>query len=112
MNMSLIVMEGNCGTIDAGDYTCHSYYIIKFSSSLYTLQEDLSIDGQVIPSDEIVCEGIYFFSININSRYYIYKKIKSNKNIISKNKNQWKCQCNILSFEGFCSTLLTVYFTE
>ena len=46
--MSLIIVEGDYGAIDDDDYICHSYYIIIFSSYLYTLQEDLSIDGQVI----------------------------------------------------------------
>ena len=30
MNMSLIIMEGNYGAIDADDSSCHGYYIIKF----------------------------------------------------------------------------------
>ena len=77
MNMSLIIMEGNHGDIDADDSTCHGYYIIKFSLCPYTLQAYLSIDGQVIFSSEMVCEGSYLFCININSRYYVLqKKIK------------------------------------
>ena len=64
--MSLINTERNYGAIDADEYTCHGYYIIKFSSYTYTLQYDLSIDGQVIYSGEMVCEGTYFFqSISI-----------------------------------------------
>ena len=39
VNMSLIIIEGNDGSIDAADSTCHGYYIIKFSSSLYTLKQ-------------------------------------------------------------------------
>ena len=38
INMYLIIMEGKYGTIDTDDYSCHGYYIIKFSSSIYTLQ--------------------------------------------------------------------------
>ena len=38
MNMSLIIVEVKYGTIDANDYSCHGYYIIKFSAYLYTLQ--------------------------------------------------------------------------
>ena len=56
MNMYFIIMKVNYGAIDADDYTCHDYYIIKFSSSPYTLQVDLSIDGQVISSGEMVCK--------------------------------------------------------
>ena len=50
MNLSLIIMEGNCGAIDYDDYSCYGYYIIKFSSYPYTPQSDLSIDGKVISS--------------------------------------------------------------
>ena len=48
MNMSLILMEGNYGDIDADVSSYHGYYIIKFYSSPYTLQSDLSIDNQVV----------------------------------------------------------------
>ena len=71
MNMSLIIMKGKYGAIDVDNYSCHGYYIIKFSSSTYTLQLDLSIDGQFISSSEMVCEGNYFFPINNNSQYYV-----------------------------------------
>ena len=67
--------------IDTDDYLGHGYYIIKFSSSPYTLQVDLIIDGQVIPSDEIVCEGTHFFPININSHYYFLQKKTISTNV-------------------------------
>ena len=66
MKMSLIITDGNYGAIDADDYTCHDYYIINFFSSPYILQSDLSINGQVISSSEMVCEETYVFqSISI-----------------------------------------------
>ena len=34
MNMYLINMEVKHGAIDTDDSSCHSYYILKFSSSL------------------------------------------------------------------------------
>ena len=37
MNMYLIIMEGDCGAIGAYDSICHCSYIIKISSSPYTL---------------------------------------------------------------------------
>ena len=74
MNMSLIIMEGIYGVIDTYDSPCHGYYIIKFYSLPYNLQPDLSIDGQVISSSEILCEGNYFFPISINSHYYVLQK--------------------------------------
>ena len=75
-------MEGNYGAIDTDYYSCHGCYIIKFSSSPYTLQADLSIDGQVISSGEMVCKGTYFLLININSHYYVLQINKSNNTIV------------------------------
>ena len=48
MNMYLIITNGNYCAIDADNYSRHGYYIIRFSSSLNTLQSGLNIDGQVI----------------------------------------------------------------
>ena len=70
-NISLIIYKGNLGHIDAYDNSFHGYYIIQFSLSLYTLHEELNIDGQVIYSDEMVFEGTNFLSININYCYYV-----------------------------------------
>ena len=71
MNMYLIIREGKYGAIDTDDYSCHGYYIIRFSSLPYNLQAELSIDGQVISSEKTLCEGTYFFPISINSYYYV-----------------------------------------
>ena len=56
MNMYLIIMEGKYGIIDTDDSLCHHYYIINIYSSPYNLQPELSIDGQVISSGEMLCE--------------------------------------------------------
>ena len=64
-------MEGDYGAIDADDSSCHGYYIINLSSSPYTFQAELSIDVQDISSGEMVCEGNYFFPININYHYNV-----------------------------------------
>ena len=71
MNIYLIIMEGKYGAIDSENSSCHGYYIIKFSSSPYAPQVYSRIDGKVIYSGEMVCEGTYFFPININYNYYV-----------------------------------------
>ena len=76
MNMSLITMEGDYGDIDADYSSFNGYHIIKISSSPYTLKAYLVIDGQVISSSEMVCEGAYYFPIDINSHYYVVQKIQ------------------------------------
>ena len=60
MNIYLIILEDNYGDINADDYTCHGYYIIKFSSSPYNFQTYLSIERQVILPGKIVYEGNVF----------------------------------------------------
>ena len=60
LNMSLIILKVNYVTIDADNAPCQGYYIIRFSSFSYTVQEDINIDGQVLSSSEMVFEGTYF----------------------------------------------------
>ena len=77
MNIYLIIIEGKYDAIDNDDFSCYSYYIIKFSSFPYTLQEDLSIDKKVIYSGEMVWEGTNFLPVNIDSHYYVLQRTKS-----------------------------------
>ena len=76
MNIYLIIREVKYGAIDADGSSWHGYYIIKFSSSPYTFQADLSIDGQVNSSVEMVCEVYYSFSVNIDSNCYFLQQTK------------------------------------
>ena len=46
----------------------------------------MSIDGQVISSGEMVCEGTYLFPINVNSHYYFLQRTKSVNTIFSLSK--------------------------
>ena len=82
-NIYWIIMGGKYDAIYTDDYSRHGYYIIKFSSYLYTLQEGLRVDGQVISSGEMVCEGNYLFPINIDYHYYVLQKNKSINTIVS-----------------------------
>ena len=69
--MQLIISKVNLGDIDADDTSCHGYYIIQFYLYLYTLHEDLNIDGQSIYSGEMVYKGTYFTPLMINYCYYV-----------------------------------------
>ena len=83
MHMALGIMEGKYSAIDTDDSSCRGYYITKFSSSINTIQTDLSIDRRVIFSYEMVCEGNHLFTINTNSHYYVLQKTKSINTIVS-----------------------------
>ena len=60
--------------------------ILSDFSHPHTLQADLNIDGQVISSGEMLCEGTYYFPININFHSYVSPKNKSNNTIVSLRK--------------------------
>ena len=83
MNIYLIITEEKYSVIYTDDSSYHDYHITKFYSSPYTLQSDLSMDGQVITSGEILCEGTYIFPININSHYYVLQRTKYMNTIVS-----------------------------
>ena len=70
-NIQLVISKGKSGAIDAKDTLYDVYYIIKYSSTPYTLQDNLNIGGQVIFCGEIVYLGTYHLPININSHYYV-----------------------------------------
>ena len=76
MNIYLVIMEGNCNAIDANNFTCHVYNIIKFALSSYILQADLSIDSPVIFSVEMVCERAHFFQSTPILIIIFYKREK------------------------------------
>ena len=83
MNMYFIFMEGRHGAIYTDDYSGRGYYITKFSSYAYNFHSDSSIDGQVISSYEMVCEGAYLFPINMSSHYYVLQRTKSINKTVS-----------------------------
>ena len=86
MKMSLIFTKVNHGVIDADNYSCHGYHIIKISSYPDTLQSDLNINGQFISSDEMLCEGNHYFPFDFNPCYYVSPENKSNNTIVSLRK--------------------------
>ena len=60
-NFSLIFNKGNFGVIYSNDTSCHGSYIIIFTFSPYTLQEDLNIYVQVIYFGEMVLRVHIFY---------------------------------------------------
>ena len=50
MNMYLMISKWNGGVIVSDNTSYKGYYIIRFSSSIYALQADFNINGQVISS--------------------------------------------------------------
>ena len=47
-NMASLVESGKYGAINTTDTPTNGFYVIMFTSGAYTLQENTTIDGQII----------------------------------------------------------------
>jgi hypothetical protein len=58
--MSLMMHEGHIGAVGTTDNKAMGYYLIKWLSEPYTLQEDTEGMSGIIPVGSIVVDGLYF----------------------------------------------------
>ena len=105
-NMYLVISKGNFGAIYAKDSSCHGYCIIKSSLSLYTLKENVTVDGKFICYSEIVCGSNYFYPINVRSHYYVYSNMDKITTIILCDIINGHFKVNIYSVDGVLTFLL------
>ena len=68
--MVSLVESGKYGTINTTDTTTNVFYVIMFTSKAYTLQDNTTIDGQVITADELVVKAQYICSIQVYTNWY------------------------------------------
>ena len=68
--MASLVQSGIYGAIDTDDNTPNGLYVIQLLSEAYTLQNNITIDGQVISAGELVVKAQYICSIQGNTDWY------------------------------------------
>ena len=73
-NMASLVQSGMYGAIKTYDTTKTLFYVIQFISESYMLQNNTTIDGQVIYADELVVKAKYIFSMQENTNWYWKKQ--------------------------------------
>ena len=56
-NMASLVELGKYGAINKTDTSTNGFYVIMFTSGVYTLQENKIIDGKVITAGELVVKS-------------------------------------------------------
>ena len=61
--MASLVESGKYGAINTTDTSTYGFYIIMFASGAYTLQENTTIDGQIIIAGELVVNAKYICSM-------------------------------------------------
>ncbi len=58
--MSLMMREGHIGAVGMTDKKAMGYYLVKWLSKPYTLQEDTEVMSGMIPVGSMVVDGLYF----------------------------------------------------
>ena len=62
-NMASLVQAGMYVTINTDDTSANVFYVIQFVSKAYTLQNNITIDGQFIYAGELVVKSQYLCSV-------------------------------------------------
>ena len=68
--MALLVQPGMCSTINTDETTENLFYVILFIAQAYTLQNNTTIDGQVIYAGELFVMAKYICSMKENTNWY------------------------------------------
>ena len=58
--MDSFIRSGKYDTINIADTTTNGFYVIKFISEAYTLQNNTTIYGQIITAGELFVKTQYF----------------------------------------------------
>ena len=69
-NMASLVKSGMYGAINTDDTTTNRFYVIQFISEAYTIQNNATIDGQIISAGELVIKEKYLCSMQENYNWY------------------------------------------
>ena len=68
--MASSVESGKYGAINTTYTSTNGLYVIMFASDAYTLQENTTIDGQIIISGELVVNAKYLCSMQAETNWY------------------------------------------
>ena len=69
-NMSSLVESGKYRAIKTTDTSTNVFYVIMFTSGAYTLQENTTIDGQILIAGELVVNAKYICSMQVDTNWY------------------------------------------
>ena len=69
-NTALFVESGKYGAINTTDTSTNRFYFIIFKPGAYKLQEDTTIDGQIIPTDKFVVKAQYLCYMQVDNNWY------------------------------------------
>ena len=68
--MASLFESGKYGDINTTDTSTNGFYFIMFTSGAYRLQENTTIDGQIITAGGLVVKAKYICSMQIDTNWY------------------------------------------
>ena len=68
--MASLLESVTYGAINTTDTAINRFYVIMFTSEAYTLQNNKTMDGKIIPSDELVATEQYLCSMQVDTNWY------------------------------------------
>ena len=68
--MASLVESGKYGSINTTEMINNWFYVIMFTSEAYTLQDNTTIDGQIITADELFVKKQYIWSVKVDTNWY------------------------------------------
>ena len=68
--MASFVESGKYGAINTTVTATNGVYIIVFTSEAYTLQDNTTIDGQIITAAELFVKAKYICSVQVDTNWY------------------------------------------
>ena len=67
--MASLFESGNYGAINTTDTLTNGFYVIMFTSEAYTLQDNTTIDVQIINSGKLVTKAQYLCSMQVGTNW-------------------------------------------
>ena len=74
--MESLVESVTYGAINTTDTSTNGFYVIMFTSGAYKLQDNTTIDGQVITAGELVVKAQYLCYMQMDTYWYCNKQPK------------------------------------
>ena len=72
--MGAMVNENNFGAVNTNDPKAKGFYIVKFTSFPYTLQENIEVDNNLSKEGSLVCKAEYMSPAQKGSLWYLIPK--------------------------------------
>ena len=92
-NMASLVESEKYGAINTTDTSTNAFYVIMFTSGAYTLQNNKTIDGQIITAGELVGKAKYLCSMQIDTNWYWSQQPKHHVITVRTRTNSIPCAC-------------------